>query len=67
MQPIRTDAEEPEPCVSIYPCWDCEHPEIIEADRLAWEETDHKISEMVARGELLDCNGNPVPSVVVEQ
>ena len=66
VQPIRTEAETPEPCVSIYPCWECEHPEVIKAERLAWEEADRKISEMVARGELLDCNGNPVSNVEVQ-
>ena len=67
MQAVITKVETPEPWVSIYPCENCAHPETAEQNRRMWEESDRKLAEMIARGEVLDCNGNPVPNIRVVQ
>jgi len=67
VQPAITKIDVPEPWVSIYPCENCEHPERAEATRRMWEESDRKLAEMIARGEVLDCNGNPVSNIRVVQ
>lgn len=58
--------DEPDSMVSPYQCWECRHPELAEAERRMWEETDRKILEMAARGEIKDADGNPVPAIVVK-
>ena len=67
MQPAVGGLDSPDSLVSPYLCWACEHPDLAEAERLAWEEHDRKIDEMTARGEILDAGGNPVPSIRYRQ
>lgn len=55
--------DKPDSMISPYPCWECEHPEEVEAERQSWKEADRKIAEMIARGEIKDAQGNPVPNI----
>ena len=60
VMPSLGPLSKPDAMVSVYPCWECEHPDLVEAERLKWEEADRKIAEMYARGEIKDANGNVI-------
>lgn len=53
-------ADTMEPFIDPYLCWDCEHPEEVEAERLKWEEANRKINELYERGEIKDAQGNVI-------
>jgi hypothetical protein len=57
----------PDAMVSPYPCWECEHPEEVAEELRKQKESERKIMELAARGEIKDANGNPVPAIRVVQ
>ena len=46
--------------ISPYPCWECEHPDLIKMELEKWAEADRKIKEATEHGEVKDSHGNRI-------